>query len=330
MDVLHRGSISGRLRLSAKIFLLRSNSYTDAECWDDLVYAFTGSLKNSSLDEIILLLHDTLPRPSCWRSKNVRPVSYNRLGEVPKLLLSMAPSVLKAGSTPAHQRRPRVVIARGVQPDGNPDGQGQQKRVDVPEERIADGKEAEVMFGRDHEEETDETQVNAAKMIQDAYRRHFERKWTAAKKIQAAYRRHLERKQAGAARKIQDAYRRHLERKRASAAGKIQVVYRRHLERKRAAARHIQATYRHHLERNRTGAAGKIQAAYRRHLERKRAAAAGKIRDAYRRYLERKRVDAARKIQTAYRFHLKQKNVNRVGIDAIQTHYWCLLRERSM
>ena len=296
-----------------KTLLLRPNSYADAKCWDDLVYAFTGSLKNSSLDEIILLLHDTIPPPCGWRSKYVRLVSYNRLDEVPELLLSTASSVLRIGSIPAHQQWSPLEAETGVQPDGNHDGQEQQKPIDVPEERIEDEEGAEaVVSDRDHGEETYETRVNAVKVIQDAYCRHLERKRAgAARRIQVAYRRYLERKQA-AAEKVQAAYRCHVEWKQADAAMKIQDAYRRHLERKR------------------TGAARKIQAAYRRYLERKQAAVARKIRDAYRSHLERKRVGAAKKIRAAYRFHLKQKSVNRVGIDAIQTRYWRLLRERSM
>ena len=315
-----------------KTLLLRPDSYTDAKCWDDLVYAFTGSLKNSSLDEIILLLHDTIPRPHGWRSKFVRPVSYNRLDEVPELLLSTTSSVLRTGGTPAHQQWPPLEAETGVESDANHDGQEQQKPIDIPEERIEDEEEAKaVVSGEDHEEEIDETRVNAVKVIQDAYRRHLERKRVgAARRIQVAYRRYLERKQA-AAQKVQVAIRRYVERKQAGAAKKIQDAYRRHLERKRAdAAGKIQAAYRCHLERKRTSAARKIQAAYRHCLERKQAAAARKTRDAYHCHLERKRVDAAKKIQVAYRFHSKEKSVNRVGIDAIQAHYWRLLRERSM
>ena len=191
---LNPGSISGRRRLSLKILLLRPNSYAAAESWDDLAYAFTKSLKNSSLDEMVLLLHTTLPDPAGWQSKYVRPVSYDRLDEVPELLLSMTPNVLETGTTPT--QRPRVGAATETQLDGDRGGKGQQKCIDVPEERISDGKEVDVVIsGGGHEEEIDKTRVDAAKAIQDTYR-HY-----------------LERKRAGAARKIQDAYRRHLRRK---------------------------------------------------------------------------------------------------------------------
>ena len=117
--------------------LLRFNSYAAAESWDDLVHAFAGSLKNSSLDEMILLLHTTISGPHEKRSEHIRPVSYGRLGDVPKLVMSSG----------------------------------------------------------DHEEEINDPRINAAKVIQDAYRRRLEWKRAgAAQKIQAAYRRHLKRK----------------------------------------------------------------------------------------------------------------------------------------
>ena len=176
--------------------MLRSDSYTDAKCWDDLVYAFTESLRGSSLDEIVLLLHTSIPCSSGWRSKYVRPVLYNWLDEVPKLLLSMAPNTLRPGTTPAYLQRPHVEVATGVQPSGDHDRQEEPKHIDIPPERITDGKEVEpATSSGDHEKETDEIQANAAKTIQDAYRRHLEQKRAgAAKKIQDAYRRHLKRK----------------------------------------------------------------------------------------------------------------------------------------
>jgi hypothetical protein len=192
---LRHGSISGGSRLSVKMFLLRSNSYAEAKSWGDLVHAFTESLKNSPLDEFILLQHTSIPGPQGRRWKFARPVSYNRLDEIPKLLL-MAPSALKIGTTTAHQQRPQVEVATGVQPDDDYDGQVQQERINIPQEKIADGKEAEViMSGGDHEQEIDETRINAAKMIQETYRRHLEQKRAgAARKIQAAYHRHVKRK----------------------------------------------------------------------------------------------------------------------------------------
>jgi hypothetical protein len=181
--------------LLVKISLLRSNSYAEAEGWDDLESAFIESLKNSSLDEFILLLRATIPGQHGRRPEYVRPVSYNRLEEVPKLLLSMIPNASRTGATPT-QQLPHVGVMMRAQPDDDHDGQGQQERISISQERIADGKEAEVVVSsEDHEQEIDETQVGAAKTIQGAYRRHLEQKRVgAARKIQAAYRRHMKRK----------------------------------------------------------------------------------------------------------------------------------------
>ena len=75
-------------------------------------------------------------------------------------------------------------------------GQGQGKSIDIPQERIADGAEAEVVIpGGDHEQGTDGTRVDAAGTIQDAHRRHLEQKWAgAARRIQGAYRPRSKRK----------------------------------------------------------------------------------------------------------------------------------------
>ena len=163
--------MSGGCHSSGKVLPLRSNSYANAECWDDLVYVFIESLKNSSLDEMVLLLHTTIPGPYGRRSKYVRPVSYNRLDDIPRLLLSTrALSGLRNGVSLTRQQGPWVGVAVGAQPNSDRNG-------------------------RDHEQENQETRVNAAKAIQDAYRRHLERKRVgAARKIQTAYRRYLERK----------------------------------------------------------------------------------------------------------------------------------------
>ena len=178
-----------------KTLLLKPDSYTNANSWRDLAHTFTGSLKNSSLDEMILLIHTNMYDPRVWGSKYVRAVTYRRLDEVPKLL-STAPSAPRTGLIPSHQQRPRAEEATEVQPDSNNGEQEKPESIEIPRERITDGREAEVSTsGGDHEEEIDESRVNAAKAIQDAYRRRLERKRIrAAKKIQVAYRRHLKRK----------------------------------------------------------------------------------------------------------------------------------------
>ena len=141
--------------------LLRSNSYAAAEGWDYLVHAFIDSLKNSSLDEMILLVHTTIFGPHERRSGYIRLVSYAKLGTVPRLLL-MTPSVLRTNATPAHHQQLHVEVTARSQPDGDPDEQKEPKRIDdIPPERIVDRKEAEVVVsGGDHGEEIDETNAD--------------------------------------------------------------------------------------------------------------------------------------------------------------------------
>ena len=193
---LHRGFIGGKRSLSVKTSLLRSNSYAEAKGWDDLEYGFIASLKSSSLDELILLLQATVPGPHGQRPECVRPVFYNSLEEVPKLLLSMAPGAPRISVTPAHQQRLHVEAAAGVQPDGDHDGQGQQGCIDIPQEKVADRKEVEVAVpSQDHEQEIREIRDNSARAVQDDSHRHLEQEQaSAAQKIQAAYRRRLKRK----------------------------------------------------------------------------------------------------------------------------------------
>jgi len=188
---LHRGHINGRHRLSVDILSLRFNSYVNADGWDDLLHVFTEPLKSSPLDELILLLHTATPGSDKPHPKYARPVSYNRLDEVPELLLSIIPSALRTDVTATDKRRPRGEVATG-----NHGGQGQQNRVGMPEERITGGKGAEgFMPGGRHEEKLCQTRINAARVVQNAYRRHLERKRAgAARKIQAACRCHLKEK----------------------------------------------------------------------------------------------------------------------------------------
>jgi len=139
---------------------------------------------------MILLLHPTITGPQ-RRLKYVRAVTCNGLDEVPGLFLSTAQSVSRTGTTPAYQQP--YVETTGTQPGDDQDGQEEQKHINIPEEIVTDREEAEAATsGGDHEEEIDETRVNAAKVIQYVYRRHLERKRaSAARKIQAACRRYL-------------------------------------------------------------------------------------------------------------------------------------------
>jgi len=127
----HQGSISGRHCSLAKILLLRPNSYADSKDWDDLVHAFTESLNRSPLDEMILLVRTDIPGPSERQPKCVRRVSYDELDEVPGLLRSVAPRVLRSGTTSVGTQRTPAETGTGVKPGGDRDRQARQKRVEM-------------------------------------------------------------------------------------------------------------------------------------------------------------------------------------------------------
>ena len=120
---LHHGSISGRHYPGKKILLLKLNSYANASGWDDLVHVFTESLNHSPLDEMTLLVRTGIPGQYEQRPKYVSLASYERLDEVPKLL-SLDPSALGSGTTPARKQRPYIEVVTRVQSNRNHDGEG--------------------------------------------------------------------------------------------------------------------------------------------------------------------------------------------------------------
>lgn len=165
-----------------------------AKNWGDLELALVDSLKNTLLDEMIVLLHESIPGPHGKSWNHVRSVVYRRLNEVP-MLLSADPS---ASGVITQQQQLRAGGEVRMEPDGNY-GRGEQ-HVNLLQEKIAEGNEADegVDPDGDHEQEVDERSIKAAKTIQNAYRRHLERRRAirnkAAQRIQAAYLRHLKRK----------------------------------------------------------------------------------------------------------------------------------------
>jgi len=172
--------MGGRRYLSVKVLLLRSSRYADAKDWDDLLSVFAESVKKSSPDDIILLLHTTNPGLHEQHSEWVRPISHSQLSEIPQLL---APSALKTGDAPAEEQRSNVEAA--IVPRS--DGQGQQKPIDnTPRERAVDGKKAGAVVPGGFDEEIEEDpRINATKVVQDAYRRHLKRKKMVRRGIEA-------------------------------------------------------------------------------------------------------------------------------------------------
>ena len=148
---------------------------------------------------MILLLHDTTPRQLVRWSGPIQEVTYRELYRVPELLLRKIPSATRANVTRAHQQQPHVQANTTAGPPSNRNRQVRQVLPDVTR-KIIHGEDAVAdVPDRDRERENYETQVNAAKVIQEAYRAHRrrleQRKADAARKIQAAYRRYLRRKE---------------------------------------------------------------------------------------------------------------------------------------
>ena len=162
------------------------------------MHAFTDSLISLPPDEMILLLHGTTPRQLVRWSGPIREVTYRELDRVPELLLRKIPSATRANVTRAHHQQPRVHANTGAGPSSDRNGQVRQAIPDLTRKIIHGEDAAADVPDRDRERENYETQVNATKVIQAAYRAH---------------RRRLERRKADAARKIQAAYHLHLRRK---------------------------------------------------------------------------------------------------------------------
>ena len=90
------------------------------------------------------------------------------------MLFAGALSALNGGATSTRKQWPYAGTIMGVRPDGGHEGQGQQKCIDnMLQKGVTKGKEAVASNG-DHEE-IDVAQVNAAEVIQAAYRRHLKR-----------------------------------------------------------------------------------------------------------------------------------------------------------
>ena len=179
-----------------KALVLRSNRYAEAKGWDGLVDEFAESLKH---DQMILLLHHFAPGHRGRWSWHVRPVTHNKLDRVPKVLLSITPDTGRNAVTRPRQEQPRVEAAAGAEPNVD---HSRSPTIGAPQ-NIPDGQEAEVDTSDGHHgQEPEEIRINAAIVIQEAYRAHRGR-----------LNRQVEQKQAVAARKIQAAYRRHLKRK---------------------------------------------------------------------------------------------------------------------
>lgn len=74
------------------------NSYVYANTWAGLVTAVRSSTRGSSTDEMIQLLHRSRASPTLRALRDVRTVIYDRLDDVPNLLIGVLPAIEPSGS----------------------------------------------------------------------------------------------------------------------------------------------------------------------------------------------------------------------------------------
>ena len=126
---------------------------------------FTKSLSDSTLDEIILLLHSKAPKYQGWVSRYVRTVMYDNVEEIPDCLRA------KATGVPAGP--PRIFSA----PEGHSielenDG-GQEKHPDLPEEDVLSPNDGELSVDNSGQEGASMSpeETRAVLTIEAAYHR---------------------------------------------------------------------------------------------------------------------------------------------------------------
>jgi len=144
---------------------------------------FTRSLADSTLDEMILLLHSRAPKFQGWVSRYVRTVKYDHIEEIPD-------RVRVKGTARADTRAPTGAPGFPT-PEGYPiepeNDDGQQKHPDLPEEDVLNPSDGETPVDNDDQEEASASpeEIQAALKIEAAYRRVITRKKEDLKGIDA-------------------------------------------------------------------------------------------------------------------------------------------------
>ena len=131
---------------------------------------FTKSLSDSTLDEMVLLVHTRAPKYQGWVSRYVRTVMYENIEEIPDRLRTKATGRTDA-RVPADPP-PGVTTAEEhpIEPDND---DGQQKHPDLPEEDVlnSSGGEPPVDDGGQEEVSASPEEIRAALTIEAAYHR---------------------------------------------------------------------------------------------------------------------------------------------------------------
>ena len=135
---------------------LHALRYAEALDWRGLVNVFTKSLSDSTLDEMILLLHSKGPKFEGWVSRFVRTVKYENIKEIPDRLAkatlrtdirASADAPLEPGNYDEQDHLPEEDILNSND-DGAPVDNGGQEEVPSSPEEIRAVRKIEAVYRR--------------------------------------------------------------------------------------------------------------------------------------------------------------------------------------
>ena len=153
--------------------------YAEAPDWRGLVYVFTKWLSDSTLDEMILLLHSKAPKYQRWVSRYVRTVMYENIEGIPDRLRAKATDRVDTrapADPPSSENNP-------IEPEND----GPQKHPDLPEEDVLNPGDGEIPVDNGGQEEASASpeEIKAALTIETAYHRVMTRKKEVLKGVGA-------------------------------------------------------------------------------------------------------------------------------------------------
>ena len=155
---------------------LNTIRYAEAPDWRGLVNVFMRSLSDSTLDEMILLLHSGAPKYQRWVSRYVRTVMYEKIEEIPDRVRAKV-------TAPADTRVPAdPTEGHPIEPDND----GQQERSDLPED-VLNQRDGELVIdnGGLWDASASPEEIRAVLTIETAYYRAMRRKKEVLKGVDA-------------------------------------------------------------------------------------------------------------------------------------------------
>lgn len=177
---------------SCKIYS-SSASYIEARTWSDLAFAVRNSTKHSVMDEMVNIVHKDRYNNSRLQPHIVRLVVYDKLEDLPRLLVGALPPILSSSSAPPIRIIPRAPWGLAQPLDANSvipntiEVETAERAVDVDldlEDQIEDVVEQAIPFSiegsllpeqPDIPEPTEDEHRNAT-IIQLTYRQYSSRK----------------------------------------------------------------------------------------------------------------------------------------------------------